>query len=85
MPFCVEHLWQWFLELNQGRGTGGFGPSRLTYIDIDAWSRLTRTIIRPGEVRAILAVDNEWLRVQLSAQPKQPASKPKPVLSAKFS
>lgn len=75
LPYCVEHLWRWFCELHLGRGTGGFGPSRVTYADIDAWSRLTRTQVRPAEVRAILAVDNEWLRVQVDSQPKP--SKPK--------
>jgi hypothetical protein len=61
MPESCAHLWRWFLELSAARGSNGWGPNAINYGDILAWSRLTRTIIRPVEVRVILHLDHIYL------------------------
>jgi hypothetical protein len=40
------------------------GPARLTFLDIDAWARLTRTPIEPWELSVILRLDSAWLAVE---------------------
>ena len=74
LPDGVAHVWSWFLELNAGRQLGGFGPSRISYVDITAWCALTRREILPSEVTAILLIDQEWL---VSRQDETKRSKPK--------
>jgi hypothetical protein len=60
-PAAVAHLWHWWLDLHQGRRTGGFGPEPLGWSDIDAWARLCCTAPRVDEVRAIMRIDAAWL------------------------
>lgn len=67
-PADGEHVWQWFLEISAGRGSNGFGANPISWPDIDAWSRLTETIIRPSEIRAIKVLDGIWLEEQAKAQ-----------------
>lgn len=76
----MAHVWHWFLELNAGRQLGGFGPSRISYVDIAAWADLTRKEVLPSEVTAILLIDQEWLvarqdetkRARPAADPDKP-------------
>lgn len=60
LPLDVAHIWRWFVEIAAGRGSNGWGPNPISYLDIDAWARLTGTIMRPTEVRAIVLVDQTW-------------------------
>jgi hypothetical protein len=64
IPPALVHLWGWFSELSQGRQPGAMGPARLTFLDIDAWARLTRTPIEPWELSVILRLDSAWLAVE---------------------
>lgn len=64
LPADGSHVWAWFLELSAGRGSNGFGPSPISYLDLLAWSLLTGTITRPAEIEAIIAVDRVWLAAQ---------------------
>jgi len=61
LPVDCMHLWFWFLELSAARGSNGFGPNPLSFHDIEAWSRLTNTVIRPNELRALIALDHAYL------------------------
>lgn len=67
MPAECVHLWRWFVELSAARGSNGWGPNPISYLDIEAWSRLTRTIINPAEVRAIIALDQAFLTERAEA------------------
>ena len=64
MPADGAHVWAWFLELSAGRGSNGFGPNPISYLDLLAWSTLTGTITRPAEIEAIMAVDRAWMMQQ---------------------
>lgn len=74
LPAAVQHIWGWFREISLGRQPGSFGPAGLTYLDIQAWSQMTRRVLLPCEVSAILYVDRVWLSVQAGDKPKAPAT-----------
>jgi len=61
LPVDGAHVWYWFLELSAGRGSDGFGPNQIAWLDLLAWTTLTGAIIRPAEVEAIMALDRAWL------------------------
>lgn len=60
-PALALHVWGWFLDLHQTRGSNGFGPSPLAYRDIRDWSELTGQRLEPWEVRAIMGIDRAYL------------------------
>ena len=64
LPADGAHVWHWFLELSAGRGSNGFGPNPISYLDLLAWSALTGTITRPAEIEAIMSLDRAWLTAQ---------------------
>lgn len=72
LPPEGEHVWAWFEELDRGRGTGGFGPATIGYLDVLAWAMLTGVLIRPCEVAAIMAIDRAWLAAQLKPAARAP-------------
>jgi hypothetical protein len=71
LPLQAEHIWRWFCELDASRQSGGFGPSPITYQDIDAYRRLTGEVMQAWEVRAIRAVDDAVLQEIAKAQSKK--------------
>jgi hypothetical protein len=64
-PADGTHVWAWFLELSAGRGSNGFGPNPISYLDVLAWTLLTGTITRPAEIEAIMALDRVWIAAQV--------------------
>ena len=66
LPSDGAHVWAWFLELSAGRGSNGFGPNPISYLDLLAWSMLTGTITRPAEIEAIMALDRVWMTQQVA-------------------
>lgn len=72
LPDGCEQLWSDFLDLHASRGSNGFGPSRITFVDIDAWERVNRLKLRPWQIDAIRKADIAFL-----------ASLPKPKAGAK--
>lgn len=63
-PEELKYLWRWFVELNQGRGNSGFGPCALSYLEIEAWSRLNRVVLMPHELKALKQLDVVYLNSQ---------------------
>lgn len=63
-PDQVEYLWRWFGEISLARGSSGWGPLPISYMEIDAWSRLTSTVLEPWEVDAIRRLDMIYLSAQ---------------------
>ena len=61
LPADGMHIWAWFLELSAGRGSSGFGPNPISWLDLLAWTALTGMIVRSAEVEAIMALDRAWL------------------------
>lgn len=61
LPAGLELLWDDFLELHSARGSTGFGPARITFVDIDAWQRVNGVTLRPWQIEAIRRADNAYL------------------------
>lgn len=57
----ILYIWDWFIELNSQRTSNGYGANPIQYIDIQAWSTLTKKNITAWEVKAIRYMDNIWL------------------------
>jgi len=60
---ALIHIWTWFHELSATRGNNGFGPSPITFTEIQAWSQLTGRTLDVWTVEAIKAVDARYLLV----------------------
>ena len=56
-PSWLSYLWSWFLGLHARRGSGMNGPARITWQDIDAWSRITGTRLSKWECDVLLVLD----------------------------
>lgn len=61
LPAACEELWRVFSELHSCRGNNGFGPSRITYADIDAFQRVSGVKLSTWEMSAILRADAAFL------------------------
>lgn len=61
VPFGAEELWRIFWDLNRGRQNAGFGPSKLSYTDIHAWSVLMSYPIAPWQVDAVMKLDAAFM------------------------
>lgn len=57
MPPAGEHVWGWFWELDKGRSIG-FDMNRLSWSDIESWSRITGVRLKPWELNAIHEMDS---------------------------
>ena len=60
-PDSLRYLWEWFVQLSDGRGSSGFGPNPLSWPDFDAWSRLMRVTPDVWEVTALRKLDTAYL------------------------
>jgi hypothetical protein len=61
LPKAVGHIWGAFLRLSAHRQSAGFGPGPITWPDLDAFCRMTRTRLVPWEVEMIEDLDSLWL------------------------
>ncbi len=58
LPPVCEHVWSWFLQLNQERPVGDMGgPRALTSSCLVAWMALEQIRLAPWEVAAIRRLD----------------------------
>jgi hypothetical protein len=69
-PQGLEHLWQWWLELDAGRQSTGFGMGRITWLDLYAWSSLNGLSLSPLETRLLMAMDRAYLAAKNTPPPK---------------
>ena len=60
-PDKARHIWEWFLELHSQRTAGGFAQNPISFVDIEAWARLTGRIARSWEVKALVGIDQLFL------------------------
>ena len=61
-PDAARHIWGWFIELSRSRGSSGMGgPSPISYMEITAWSHLTKSEPTPFEISCIMGLDSIWL------------------------
>lgn len=57
LPLAGEHLWNWFWQLDSGRGDSLNGLARISHGHIAEWSALTGNVVRDHEVQILLAMD----------------------------
>lgn len=62
LPALGARVWSAFMTLNRRRQSGGLGINPLTFAEIEAWTRLTAAELLPWEVRALTAIDDEFMR-----------------------
>lgn len=85
VPPIADHIWQWFCDLSACRGHAESGPQPISHQELQAWSRMTGTMITPEEVVVLRAMDKTYVRgvskerseAMEARQSKTPA-KPKP-------
>lgn len=77
VPIEVAHIWEWFKDLHAARAAS-FGPSPISYADIEAWARLTGRAPTRWEVSCIKRLDVCFLthcaKKSAASQPPQPSS-----------
>jgi hypothetical protein len=61
-PEPIRALWNKFLSLHEGRTYGINGGNPLSYIDMDAWMRVTGNRLDQWEVEAVMRIDKAWLK-----------------------
>jgi hypothetical protein len=61
LPSCLAYLWDIFCRLSSRRGSNGSGPNLITYIEIDAFQRVSGVRLNAWEVQTIEAFDRCWI------------------------
>lgn len=61
LPRGFSHVWNTFVRLHAARTGSGFGANPITYVEIDAYCRLSRLPLDPWEIEVIRALDDAYL------------------------
>lgn len=87
-PEEYTHAWEAYRDLAAQRGSNGFGPSPISYSEMEAYCRLTGRVLYSYEVEGITIIDGAYLlaqsnaakasRANKSANPPQQAAAPLP-------
>jgi hypothetical protein len=59
----MRYIWNMFVQVSRHRPINGANFLPLRWTDIESWSRLYRTPLRPWELEAITALDDIWLAI----------------------
>lgn len=70
LPTGAERLWIDFLDLSSARGSTGFGPARISWLDLDAYQRVKRLRFCAWEIDAIRRADNAYMEQAGKRKPK---------------
>lgn len=64
--FPEEYTFAWssFFDLNNCRGSNGFGVNPISFSEIEAYTRLTGKVLLPYEINAINIIDSCFLKAQ---------------------
>ncbi|WP_432805949.1 phage tail assembly chaperone [Ignatzschineria rhizosphaerae] len=61
MPLYYQHVWAWFIDLNQARSSGGFGVNPISYDSIDAYFRVMSIEATRDDIQALKILDSLYL------------------------
>lgn len=61
VPEAGRLIWRIFWAISAARGFHQFGPAPISFAEIEAWARLTRTPLQPHHVAIIRAMDQVFL------------------------
>lgn len=64
IPEAALRSWEYWLDLSSGRTVNGFGAAPLSWLDIDAWARMTDTHPTHTELALIRTIDRAFLEAQ---------------------
>ena len=59
----MQNVWDYFLDLNDGRSNNGFGANSLSYTEIYSWVQLTGTTLSSTELKILKHLDRIYLSV----------------------
>ena len=62
IPFCLQHIWQWFWELHQTRAQGMDGPMPITFEEIQSWNFLKGIGITDLETDILKRFDSVYIQ-----------------------
>ena len=65
------YLGFYFQELSGGRINSGFGPTALSWSDMEAWARLTSTPLTPYEILTLRSMDTAFLSAHAAETEKR--------------
>lgn len=70
LPDLCRPAWEAFTSLHKRRGWMAGGtkpvPERLSYLELDAFNRLTKSGLLPWEIRAVEKADDAFFEVRAS-------------------
>lgn len=65
VPTALAQLWDVYLQLDAGRGEGGFGMAAIGWRDMAAWQSITGIPLTEWEAETLIRVDRV-IRAELS-------------------
>jgi hypothetical protein len=65
-------VWRWFERINRQRSGNGYGPLPISYGELDAFCRVTKTEMEAWEAEAIVMLDFEWRVAYFTKEPQPP-------------
>ncbi len=68
LPEDGAHVWGWFNEMNNERGSDGMNIGRITARTMQDWCWATGNVLDLWERRAIRAIDIVWIAAQRVAK-----------------
>lgn len=71
IPFYIEHVWEWFWQIHQGRSYGMSGANPLSWQDLDSWQNVLQKQVRPFEFELIKEIDAVYLKYTHERQEKK--------------
>ena len=83
LPFYLEHIWNWFWELNSRRTSNGFSQNPISWADFGFWNYLKQRQATPLEIEILETMDRLYLKYTAKKAKKDskhgniPAKKPK--------
>lgn len=60
LPGLLAHLWAYFIELHERRSRDANGPLRISWLEFEAWGRVTGRRLDRWERNAIFKIDDAW-------------------------
>jgi len=71
-PEALRYLWSAFVRIRRRNAGNGFGPTPITWADLDAYSRLSGLRLLPWEIEIIERLDDLHLasRQNLEDEPQ---------------
>lgn len=57
LPPALDYLWVVFRRLSNRRGSSGFGPAPISWVDIATFSQLTGVRLVPWEIECLEMLD----------------------------